>query len=256
MDQSQLYELYDREPGPIVAFLEYLRALYDLPRPGTILDMGCGPGRLLAPLTAASWAVVGYEPDPDYAAAARKTLSGLRDGRFRQAGFLELDEIEAFDLIAAVNGPYYYLITPRERREALERCATALRPGGLLFLEFSNFYWILKNYREPPAVELDLEGTKVRRVAHHAIDYHRGTLSHTDRFTWRDHSDAEQVLTKTHRMALVSYPELAYFLDELGFEQVLTFNSYDDREPSELTGRRVLVAARRPSGRGPRHVPP
>jgi hypothetical protein len=46
-------------------------------------------------------------------------------------------------------------------------------------------------------------------------------------------------------MALVSFPELAYFLDELGFEQVLTFNSYDDREPSELTGSKVLVAARR-----------
>lgn len=250
MNQSQLYQLYDREPGPIVAFLDYLRTLYDLPRPGTILDMGCGPGRLLAPLAAAGWAVVGYEPDPDYAPAAQEELSGLRDGRFRQAGFLELDEVGAFDLIAAVNGPYYYLVTPRERREALERCAQALRPGGVLFLEFSNFHWVLKNYREPPVVELDFDGIAVRRVADHEIDYHRGTMTHTDRFTWRDHSGAERVLAKTHRMALVSYPELAYFLEETGFEEVRTFNSYDDREPNELTGGKVLVAARCPSGPG------
>lgn len=246
MDQSQLYQLYDREPGPIVEFLEHLRTTYGLPRPGTILDMGCGPGRLLAPLAAADWTVVGYEPDAGYAPAARERLRGLRNGRFRQAGFLDLDETEAFDLIAGVNGPYYYLPTPSERRQALERCASALRPGGVLFLEFSNFHWILKNYREPPTTEIDVDGVEVRRVADHRIDYHRGTLTHTDRFTWRDDSGTVRVVTKSHRMALISYPELAYFLDEIGFDDIRTYNGFEDREPSELTGRNILVAARRP----------
>jgi len=249
LDQSRLYELYDREPGPIVDFLDYLRELYDLPRPGTALDMGCGPGRLLAPLTSRDWIVVGYEPDPDYAATARETLERLPSSRFRQAGFLDLDEINTFDLIAGVNGPYSYLADPRDRREALARCARALRPGGVLFLEFSNFNWILRNYREPPTAELDVDGIHVTRTARHDIDYHRGSFTHHDRFSWLDDSGREQVLTKTHRMALVSFPELAYFLDELGFRDVRTFNSYADREPSELAARRTLVAARAPESR-------
>jgi SAM-dependent methyltransferase len=50
MHQSQLYAVYDCDPEPIVGFLAYVRDLYGLPRPGTVLDMGCGSGRLLASL--------------------------------------------------------------------------------------------------------------------------------------------------------------------------------------------------------------
>ena len=71
MNQDQLYALYDSDPEPIVEFFDYLRDLYELPRPGTLLDMGCGPGRLLGPLSQTGWIVTGYEPDPDYAPSAR-----------------------------------------------------------------------------------------------------------------------------------------------------------------------------------------
>jgi SAM-dependent methyltransferase len=246
MDQSKLYTLYDREPGPIVAFLEYVRDLYKLPRPGSVLDMGCGPGRLLAPLAGSSWSVVGYEPDPDYAESARATLAEFPNGRFRQAGFLNLDEVAAFDLIAAVNGPYSYVLEAQNRREALRRCRQALRPGGVLFLEFANFHWIFKNYREPPPAEIEVDGMKVTRTVHHDIDFHHGTFIHHDRFTWRDSSGQDYGVTKVHPMAIVSYPELAFFLADLGFENVATFNSYSDRASAELTGRRILVAAQVP----------
>ena len=192
MDQSQLYELYDVDPGPIVEFLEHLRAVYRLPRPGSFLDMGCGPGRLLSPMAAAEWNVVGYEPDPDYARRAAETIRDLPGARFRQAGFLQLDEVAAFDLIAAVNAPYSYLLTPDQRREAVKRCARALRPGGVMFLEFSDFDWILKHYREPPQTEMQLDGTVVTRSPRHDIDHHQGTFTHRDVFTWRDSSGAEQ----------------------------------------------------------------
>ena len=252
MDQSQLYTVYDRDPEPIVDFLDYLRDLYGLPRPGTLLDMGCGPGRLLAPLATSDWIVTGYEPDPDYATAAQEVVRPWTEGRFRQGGFLDLDELQAFDLIAAVNGPYYYLLDPQARREALERCLQALRPGGVLFLELSNFLWILKNYREPPDLEVEVGGTRVTRSAEHEIDYHRGTFTHHDRFTWVDESGTERVAIKTHRMAIVSFAEIRFFLEDLGFEEIRTFNNFADRQPSELSGRRMMVAARVPSSNGSR----
>ncbi|MEJ2203909.1 MAG: class I SAM-dependent methyltransferase [Gemmatimonadota bacterium] len=251
MDQSQLYQLYDREPEPIASFLEHLRTLYDLPRPGVFLDMGCGPGRLLGPMAASGWTVVGYEPDPDYSLQAEETLRGLPNGRFRQAGLLELDEHQAFDLIAAVNGPYSYLLTPGDREEALRRCGQALRPGGVLFIEFSNFHWILKNYREPPVVQMDVGGIEVTRTAHHEIDYHNGTFIHHDKFVWTDTSGVDHEATKTHRMAIISYPELSYFLEDLHFEEIRTFNGFDDREARPLMGRRILVAARAPTVSSP-----
>ena len=44
---------------------------------------------------------------------------------------------------------------------------------------------------------------------------------------------------------MVSYSEIALFLSDAGFQDVHTFNSVDDRTPAPLTGRKILVSARR-----------
>ncbi len=244
MKQSQLYSLYDADPGPVVNFIEYLRELYAIPSPGRILDMGCGPGRLLAPLGESGWTVTAYEPDPDYAAAVQEAAGHLPDVQFHQRGFLDLEEDSAYDLIAAVNGPYCYVLEASDRRDALARCARALRPGGVLFLELSSFPWILKNYRDPPELTMEIDGVTVTRTAHHEFDFHRGVMSHRDRFDWVDGSGEERTASKRIEMAMVSYPEISLFLDDLGFEEVHTFNNLADREPGPLVGRKILVSAR------------
>jgi len=207
--------------------------------------MGCGPGRLLAPLCESGWAITAYEPDSDYAAAAQELAHQLPNVQFYQRGLLDLDEDSAYDLIAAVNGPYPYVLNASDRRDALARCARALRPQGVLFLELSNFSWILKNYRDPPALTIEIQGLTVTRTAHHEFDFHRGIMSHHDRFDWVDASGQARTARKTHHMAMVSFTEISLFLDDLGFEEVHTFNSLADREPGPLVGRKILVAARR-----------
>jgi len=245
MKQSQLYAVYETDPGPVVDFIGYLRELYTLPSPGRLLDMGCGPGRLLAPLAESGWAVTGYEPDADYAAAAQEVAEHLPDVQVHQRGFLDLEEDSEYDLIAAVNGPYYYVLEASDRRDALARCARALRPGGVLFLELSSFTWILKNYRDPPEITMEIDGITVTRTAHHEFDFYRGLMSNHDQFDWVDGSGEERTANKTHRMAIVSYPEIALFLDDLGFEEIHTFNSLSDRKPEPLVARKILVSARR-----------
>ena len=106
MKQSQLYALYDSDPESVVVdFLEYVRASYGLPEAPAVLDMGCCPGRLLVPLSQFGWSVTGYEPDSDYAPAAREALRDVPGAEFRQGSFGDLEERAAYDLIAAVNGP-------------------------------------------------------------------------------------------------------------------------------------------------------
>ena len=244
MNQSQLYSAYDRNPGPVVNFITYLRDLYGLQRHGFLLDMGCGPGRLLEPLSESGWKVTAYEPDQDYTSAARAVIRGLTEARFGQGGFRNLEEDSTYDLIAAINGPYCYVLDAAHRREALARCARALRPGGVIFLELLNFFWVLKNYREPPPLTVEIDGVTVTRTVHQDFDYHRGIMTHRTQYSWVGASGAKQSARKTYRTAMVSYSEIALFLEDAGFDNVHTFNSFNDRAPERLAGGKIMVSAR------------
>ena len=178
----------ETDAGLVVEFMKFVGAEYGLPDNPTILDIGCGPGRLLESLSQIGWAVTGHEPDPDYAPAARETIDGLPGAEFSEAGFSDLNACAAFDFIAAVNGPYSYLLEPDARRDALQRCARALRPGGVILLDLSNFLWILKNSREPSEVRVEVDGVEVKRLAEHRFDYHQGVMTHQDSFSWVDAS--------------------------------------------------------------------
>lgn len=253
IDQADLYALYESDPAPIADFLRWLAASFDLPAgdpPLRVLDVGCGPGRMLAPLSELGWRVTGLEPDPDYAEKAARQAASLRGASARRGGFAEIGDLDGdaagpYDLIAAINGPYSYLLTYEARRDAIERCARALRPGGVLFLHFSNFWWILRHYRPPPEQRMVLEGVEIVRTAEHEIDYAEGRFTHVDTFTWTGADGAARQLRKTHQMAMVDLVETLRLLREAGFEEIRTFDDYSDREPVRLGGKRVLVAARR-----------
>jgi len=247
MDQARLYALYETDPTPVVEFLRWLAADYGRTGELEVLDVGCGPGRLLGPLTALGWRVTGLEPDPEYAAAAREKAEALRGASVRTGGFENIAAENAFDVIVAVNGPYSYVLTAEARRAAVERCARALRPGGLLFLHFSNFWWILRHYREPPEQTLTVDEIIVTRTAEHEIDYDAGRFTHVDTFRWVDAEGRSRCLSKTHTMWMVDPPATKRLLREAGLEDVRTFNDYDDREAARLAGKSVLIAARRPA---------
>ncbi len=68
---ADLYVASDSDGAHIVEFLRALASAYELPQPLHVLDVGCGPGRLLAPLDRLRWQVTGMEPHPDFVAFAR-----------------------------------------------------------------------------------------------------------------------------------------------------------------------------------------
>lgn len=247
MDTAKLYSLYETDPTPVVRFLGHLADAFGLSSPVRVLDIGCGPGRLLAPLAGLGWRVTGLEPLVDYADSAATKAAALDGVDVRREGFADLDDESTYDLIAAVNGPFSYLLTLEARRDAVQRCVRALVPGGVLFLHFSNFWWILKHYREPPRRTVEVDGLTVTRTAVHRIDYHAGRFIHVDTFRWTDTENGERECSQTHEMAMVTPVETMWLLREAGLMDLRTYNAYEDREPSRLTGKRVMIAARKPA---------
>ncbi|MGI9038359.1 MAG: class I SAM-dependent methyltransferase [Gemmatimonadota bacterium] len=248
ISQSRLYSVYEEDPDPEIAFLRFLAESGGLPDAPRALDVGCGPGRMLAPLAALGWTVTGLEPDPDYVAAAKEATRGLPNVTVRRGGFSDVGaDGAAYDLIAAVNGPFSYLLTHEERQDAVRRCSEALCPGGLLFLHFSNFWWILRNYRPPPELKLEVDGMVVTRAAFHDIDVHAGRFTHHDVFRWTEPTGESRTVTKRHEMAMFGPPEVERLLTAAGLVNLRTFNDYEDRKPAPLNGQRVLITARKPA---------
>ncbi len=68
-DVGELYDLFITGGyGPIVEFLRWLTRSYGLVAPLSVLDVGCGTGRMLVPLAEVGWNMTGLEPRAEYLA--------------------------------------------------------------------------------------------------------------------------------------------------------------------------------------------
>ena len=241
---AQLYIASDSDPAHIVEFLRELASAYELPQPLHVLDAGCGPGRLLAPLDRLRWQVTGMEPNPEFVSSARAVAQSSRRVSVLQGGFLDIGQFGEFDLVVAVNSSFAHLLTPAERAEALRRIHRALNPGGVVFLDLPNFLWILKNHRPPQPYTFQAHGETVTLHRSQKIDFHAATFTTTDEYVFAHSGQAEARLV--HRYGMTTLPDLQHHLDEVRFEDPRTFNSYAARSPEHLDGPRILLAARKP----------
>lgn len=239
---TELYNLFDIDGIHIVDFLKWLVESYHLPDDLTLLDVGCGPGRLLKPMAQQGWRVVGMEPNPEYHAGAVAIANQHENITIIQGGFADIVEEAAYDLIIAVNAPFAYLQTIEERLTTLKRLYQALKPKGVLFLDFPNFLHLLMNYRIPaPSLTEAPNGDMVRRVIEHEIDFHSGAFTHTDLFYINEKLADKQ----EHKMSIITVPEMLYLLKEAGYSDLMTFNGYAARANQRISGPRLMVSGRK-----------
>lgn len=241
---GELYLASDADPAPVVEFLRELAAGYELPQPLHVLDVGCGPGRLLAPLERLRWQVTAMEPNPDFLASARAAAGSSRRVTVLRGGFQDVDQHDEFDLVTGINSSFAHLLLPAERADALRRIHHALRPGGVVFLDLPNFLWILKNFRAPEPYTFQAQGESVTLHRRHEIDFHAATIITTDDYVFARSGKSETQLV--HAYGMTTFPELRYHLEELGFDDIRTFDGYASRAGERLTGPRMLLAARKP----------
>jgi SAM-dependent methyltransferase len=114
------------DPHGEVAFLETYA-------PRTVLDAGCGTGRIAVELARRGVAVVGVDADPDMVDVAR---SKAPDVAWVVADLAELALPERFDVVVLAGNVVPYVVADRRAR-AVAACARHLAPGGVLVAGFA-----------------------------------------------------------------------------------------------------------------------
>lgn len=142
--RPDLYDLMHEDVVDDARYLgEFVQALGDEPR---VLEMGCGSGRLLAPMLEAGAWVTGIDPEPamlrlaadrlaDYGERLRLVPGDMRSARLS----------ERFDLVVVGLNTFMHLLSTRDQITALERMHAALRPGGQLLLDLANPHVVLRD---------------------------------------------------------------------------------------------------------------
>jgi SAM-dependent methyltransferase len=237
---AEFYNHFDTEAPHIRDFLFALCQLYVLPTNLSVLDVGCGTGRLLSLLATLGWRVTGLEPNADYYAAARQFAS--ESIQLKQGGFADIDENEAYHLVAAVNAPFAYLLDMPSRQDALNRIFRALKPNGLIFLDVPNFLWRLRYFSQPQDSFIQTPiGETLRRVTRYDVNWHHSIFRHTDTF----YRNGIEQATQVHEMGILDLQSHYWLLEQAGFKDIRSYNSYAKPKPERIRQGRILLSAQK-----------
>lgn len=233
----RLATVYDplNPPGADTAF--YLTLAGEPPR--SVLDVGCGTGRLACELAARGHRVTGADP-----AAAMLDIARARPGGARvawvEAGAAALSLAARFDLIVMTGHVFQVLLDDGAVRAALANLRRHLAPGGRLAFETRNpavrewETWTPEETREEVAVP------GVGTVAVHydigPVDGERVTYETHFRFAAGDAVVAPSVLR------FMTRERLAGFLAETGFADVVWYGDWDRSPPSDASPEIIVVA--------------
>lgn len=111
----------------------YRRVMKEVPDEGTLVDVGCGEGYLLA------WArercpdlqLWGFDHDPRRIEVGRRALADEPSVRLRVVDVREA-ELPPADVVACLDVLHY--MVPLEQDALLDRLAAAVRPGGVVLI--------------------------------------------------------------------------------------------------------------------------
>jgi SAM-dependent methyltransferase len=234
----RLAAVYDplNPTGPYEAYYRDLAGTV----PKTILDMGCGTGRLARAFAAVGHRVTGADPAPGMLAVAR-SRAGADAVTWIESDAAGLCVDARFDLIVMTGHAFQALIEDEDVRRALANLRRHLAPAGCLAFETRNPAmrewedWVPEKTRERVAVP----GIGTVEV-HYDIRLVDGPL-----VTFETHFrfGPGDVVVAPHTLRFMTRAELAGFLAAAAFTEVAWYGDWD-RSPVGPTSPELIVVAR------------
>ncbi len=234
MPQTDVYadivDLYDLEHNDFADDIELILELAAL-GDGPILELGCGTGRVLAPLAGAGYTVVGLDSSEPMLNIARKRISESR-ASLLLGDMADLDSTDApFGLVIASLNSIMHLTNPEDQRSMIESAWRVLAPEGRLIIDTLNpslgqlNHLLNTTHLEGSWVTPD--GTTVDKWSYRK---HGEEPQVIDTLIWYDQLDADGRLQRVRTRFDLRYlhqSELALMLELAGFAHVDWYGSYE-----------------------------
>ena len=123
------YDLeYDIRKDDVLFYIEQCQML-KTSKPLTILELGCGTGRISIPLAVCGFSVTGVDADKNMLKLAEQKAHGL-DIEFIEANFIDLDLSKKFDVVLMPYNAFQHIHSDEDVSKFFDNLKNAVRPGG------------------------------------------------------------------------------------------------------------------------------
>lgn len=118
-------------------YLKRIFKKYSPYHPQSILDLGCGTGNYLIPLSKMGYQLTGVDASAQMLLAARKKLSALKLKADLHQGYLQNFKVRKnFDIVICMFSVIDYVTKKKDVRQTLQNVYDRLNPGGLFVFDF------------------------------------------------------------------------------------------------------------------------
>jgi SAM-dependent methyltransferase len=227
---------------------------------GPVLDLACGTGRVLIPLAAAGFAVVGLDLSSHMLARCRQKLGWQPAAvqqrvRLVEANMTEFELGEHFPLAIVPFRSFQLLLSVEEQLTCLACIRRHLAPGGKLVLTF--FQTELPRTYDPifqqeteVMPEKTLPDGRRLRLSERIVTFRRAEqCNHVELFYTLTHPDGRAERLRQKLSVRYFFPfEVKHLLTRAGFRVLDVYGDYDKSPLTEESPEMVFVGEALPSG--------
>lgn len=224
---------------PYSMWLAYLKLVWSYcgALPGSVLDVCCGTGRMSRLLAAEGFSVAGVDLSADMILEAKRRAAeeGL-DIRYEVSDAAEFSLGTTFDAALSFFDSLNYITQPERLRQAFERVAEHLVPGG----------WFLFDLNTAYAFEKRMFDQKESRADAPVRYLWKGAWEPTSRIctVTMDFEVEGKQFREVHVQRAHSQDEVEGFLHESGFDWIELFDAYTLSPPRRRSDRIHILARR------------
>jgi len=200
-------------------------------KPGdSVLDVGCGNGRITNELARRGFDVTGIDWSADaLSQAASKAAKENLSVNFKNANFLDFKELDKYNLILSWYTSFGYT-DDKSSRTLLRQLNASLKTGGIILIDHINRERYLKNLPRYNIEERDSN----YMIDMFSYEISTGFLNINRRFIKNG-----ETVAAPYSIRLISYTELKDWLCYAGFEDIYGFDGYG--KPLTLDSNRMIV---------------